>query len=261
MDSIDLNKYKQDFSMAKVIGVIPSRMGSTRLPEKPLALINGKPLLQWVIEGSLTSKKIDQVLVATDDKRIAALAEKCGVQAVMTSPDITTGTDRVYAAIQNMDCDIVLNIQGDEPLIRGEVLDPLVDKMLADKNAQMGTLAHHFKSEADVLNINTAKVLLNHKNEAIYFSRFPIPFSRRQDIQLSGLSMLHVGIYAFRKNFLKVFCSTPPTAMEQFEGLEQLRALYLDTKIHVVSVDYETRGVDTAEDIKIVESIMKGSKI
>ncbi len=239
----------------KVIGVIPARIGSTRFPEKPLALIAGKPLLQWVIEGSLKSKKIHEILVATDDSRIAALAQKCGVKAVMTDSQLATGTDRIYAAIQNVECDLVVNIQGDEPLIEGTILDALVERMTQSPHAEMGTLAHTFKDPKDLLNPNMVKVLVNQKNEAIYFSRFPIPFSR-QDAKTS-LSLFHIGIYAFKKSFLKTFCETPATALELAESLEQLRALHLGAKIHVVQVDYETHGVDTAEDIKRVEKLIE----
>ncbi len=241
-----------------VIGVIPARIGSTRFPEKPLALIAGKPLLQWVIEGSLQSKKINEIIVATDDSRIANLANKCGVKAIMTDANLATGTDRIYAAIKNIDCDLVINIQGDEPLIKGHILDSLVDRMILSPSAEMGTLAHAFKDQKDLQNPNMVKVLVNKNSEAIYFSRFPIPFSR-QDINTS-LSLFHIGIYAFKKSFLKTFCETQATPLELAESLEQLRALHLGAKIHVVQVDYETHGVDTAEDIKRVETIIKRLK-
>lgn len=239
----------------KTIAVIPARIGSTRFPKKPLALIAGKPLLQWVIEGSLTSQKIQKLFVATDDESIAQLARKCGVEPLMTDPNIATGTDRIYQATQKLDFDLVLNIQGDEPLIQGHILDTLIHGMESDSNCNMGTLAHSFSSDEDVQNPNMVKVLTNHKSEAIYFSRFPVPFSRI-DIQ-PDKSLFHIGIYAYKKNFLEKFCQQSPTLLEEAESLEQLRALYLGAKIKVVKVNYQTHGVDVPGDVQKIESILK----
>jgi len=245
--------------MAKVIGVIPARYGSTRFPGKPLALIAGKPLLQWVIEGSQKSKHLSQILVATDDERIATLAKKCGVEVAMTPSELPSGSDRVWFALKDKNFDVAINIQGDEPLIQAEILDALASAMIANPACEMGTLGHPFKNEADILNPNTAKIILNHNQEAIYFSRFPIPFSRDKDMTKTlgqggqSVNLQHIGIYAYRKDFLRKFCETPIQPLEQFEGLEQLRALYLGAKIKVVTVHYETRGVDTPEDVILVE--------
>lgn len=239
----------------KTIGVIPSRIGSERFPEKPLSLIAGKPLLQWVIEGVQTSKRISQILVATDDKRIADLSEKLGVQAIMTPSEIPTGTDRIFKATQEIDCDLILNIQGDEPLVTGDVLDLLILEMEKHSSSLMGTLAHPFKNSEDYKNPNRVKVLVDNNSEAIYFSRLPIPFSRKEIVPEKGLS--HIGIYAYRKEFLKTFCDTPATDLEKSEGLEQLRALQLGERIRVVTTDYETYGVDTPSDVKLIEKIIR----
>ncbi len=254
-----------------VIGVIPARFGSTRFPGKPLKLIAGKPLLQWVIEGAKTSREINQVIVATDHKEILALAKSCGVEGVMTDSNLPSGTDRAWAALnnstatKNIDADVVLNIQGDEPLISAEILNPLINLMKQNKHLQMGTLAHVFDSEQDMQSENTAKIVLNKNNEAIYFSRFAIPFSRNnqtrnsrtRDKNITSANLQHIGIYAYRKSFLKEFCESGQCEIEKNEGLEQLRAIYLGAKIGVVTVNYKTHGVDTPEDIKKIEILLK----
>jgi 3-deoxy-manno-octulosonate cytidylyltransferase (CMP-KDO synthetase) len=243
---------------ATVLGVIPARYGSTRFPGKPLKKIHDKPLLQWVIEGAKTAKLIGEVCVATDHKDIAALAEKCGVRAIMTASELPTGSDRVFAASKASSADIVVNIQGDEPLIQGEMLDKLVHPLLSDKTLQMATLGRRLKA-GDLESESTAKIVLNRAQEALYFSRFPIPYSRAKvDAQgQEAVCLKHIGLYAFRKSFLAEFCSAKPTALELAEGLEQLRALYLGARIKVVEVDFESWGVDTPEDIAKVERLLK----
>lgn len=243
----------------KVIGVIPARYGSTRFPGKPIALIAGKPLLQWVIEAAKKSNLINKIIVATDDERILKLAKKCDVEAVMTDSELPSGTDRIWAAVKNEQFDIALNIQGDEPLLTGEVLDTLVQSMIKNPNSEMATLGHPFQSQKDMENPNVVKILLNINNEAIYFSRFPIPYSRGKEFS-QGVNLQHIGLYGYRKSFLKKFCETPAHPIELQEALEQLRALYLGAKIQVTSVEYETRGVDTPEDVLIVESKLLGKK-
>ncbi len=236
----------------KVIGVIPARFASTRFPGKPLKLIADKPLLQWVIEGSKTSTLINELIVATDDERIAALSEKCGVRAIMTDSSLPTGTDRIWAAIKDKNFDIAINIQGDEPLITGGILDTLVNSLLEHPESEMGTLGHPFHDQKDIENPNIIKIVLNQNNQAVYFSRFPIPHSRVKEFSQDS-NLQHIGLYGYRKAFLKKFCETPATALEINEGLEQLRALYLGAKIQVTSVEYETRGVDEPQDVLIVE--------
>lgn len=236
----------------KVIGVIPARYGSTRFPGKPLALVAGKPLLQWVIEGSEKSTLIDKIIVAADDEKILKLAEDCGIDGVMTDSDLPSGTDRIWAALKDEQFDIAVNIQGDEPLITGAILDTLVQSMIDNPNSEMATLGHPFKTLKDMENPNAVKIILNQNNEAIYFSRFAIPYSRNKEFSQS-VSLQHVGLYGYRRAFLKKFCETPAHPIEIGEGLEQLRALYLGAKIQVSSVEYETRGVDSPEDVLIVE--------
>ncbi len=241
----------------KAVGVIPARWGSTRFPGKPLVLVAGKPLLQWVIEGASQASRLSEICVATDDERIAGLARSLGVRVVMTDSELPTGTDRVWRAAQELEGDIIVNIQGDEPLIDGRLLDALVAPFFDDECLEMATLGRSLDNDA-LHSPNTAKIVLNERDEAIYFSRFPIPYSRRsadQEAHLTG-ALKHIGIYAFRREFLARFCAQPPTALEVNEGLEQLRALFLGARIRVVRVEHEAYGVDTPDDVQKIEAII-----
>ena len=240
-----------------VLGVIPARYGSVRLPAKPLKNILGRPLLSWVIEGVQSSEKIDQFVVATDHADIAALAEKCGMEAVMTSPDHPSRSDRVWEVAAQKDCDIVLNIQGDEPLVSGALLDELATPLIEDATIDMATLGRELKP-GDLEAATTAKIVLNHSQQALYFSRHPIPYSRQTPADVAGACLKHIGLYAYRKTFLKTFCEAGPADIELAEGLEQLRALYLGASIHVVKVDHESWGVDTEDDVAKIEKLLEG---
>jgi len=240
----------------KIIGVIPARYGSTRFDGKPLTPIAGKPLLQWVVEGARTSLRLSELVVATDDRRIFDLAIQLKVKAVMTEPDLPSGTDRVWAAVKDFAADYVINIQGDEPLITGDVLDLLATAF--DQGAEMATLARRFTNVKDVMNPGTAKIVINQRGEAVYFSRLAIPHSRVMPEGGSGLACLkHIGIYGYKREFLNRFCTQKPVEIERAEALEQLRALWLGARIKVVETDYESWGVDTPEDVVRVEQIMK----
>jgi 3-deoxy-manno-octulosonate cytidylyltransferase (CMP-KDO synthetase) len=229
---------------------------STRFPGKPLKKILGKPLLQWVIEAARTSKKLDEVWVATDHAEIQSLAQSLKVKCVMTDPELATGSDRVFQAVRDTEVDVVLNIQGDEPLITGALLDQLAEPMLRDSSLQMATLGRQLKP-GDLESRTTAKIVLNKRNEALYFSRLPIPYSRVDAPTQKAICLKHIGLYAFRKSFLREFCSQPPTPLELAEGLEQLRALYLGARVNVVEVEHESWGVDTPEDVAKVEALLK----
>lgn len=240
----------------KVIGVIPARFGSQRFPGKPLAQILGKPLLKWVIEGVQTASQVDHFLVATDHPDIFRLAENCGFTAVMTDSSLPSGSDRVWAAVKDLDCDIAINIQGDEPLITGSLLDQLVAPLKEDPSLEMSTLGRPIQG-GDLEALSTAKIVLNRRHEALYFSRFPIPYSRVDAKHLSSVCCKHIGLYAYRKDFLKLFCEQGPVDLELAESLEQLRALYLGARIRVVSVEAESWGVDTPEDVAKIESLIE----
>ncbi len=243
----------------KIIAVIPARYGSTRFPGKPLEKLKGKPLLQWVVEGTRTSSKIQKIFVATDDARIQQLCEKINVECLMTRAECATGTDRLFEATRDLDFDVVLNIQGDEPLINQTYIDPLADAFLLDAKLDMATLAHPL-SLGDLDNRNAVKVITNQNSEAIYFSRFAIPYSRETEKALGGVlqtSLKHIGLYGYSRAFLQKFCSSPQAEIEKYESLEQLRALYLGAKIKVLKVDRATYGVDTLEDLQKLEALLK----
>ena len=243
----------------RTIAIIPARYGSTRFPGKPLQLLKGKPLLQWVVEGTKTSSRVQKVYVATDDQCIQTLCEKIEVDCLMTSSNCPTGTDRLYEASKDLDFDVVLNIQGDEPLINQHYIDPLAEAFLIDSELDMATLAHSISYE-DLENRNAVKVITNQNNEAIYFSRFAIPYSREKETNQSAspsAAMKHIGLYGYSRRFLQKFCSSPQAAIEKFESLEQLRALYLGAKIKVLKVEKPTYGVDTPEDLQKLEALLK----
>ncbi|MBC7467005.1 MAG: 3-deoxy-manno-octulosonate cytidylyltransferase [Bdellovibrio sp.] len=245
----------------KIIAVIPARFGSTRFPGKPLVELKGKKIIQWVVEGARTSSLVQAVYVATDDQRIADFCKSIGVEVLMTRSDCPTGTDRIYEATKNLDFDCVLNIQGDEPLITKDYIDPLAQAFLNDAKLEMATLAHPLHAE-DLDNLNAVKVITNINQEAIYFSRFPIPFSREKFQGNDGLTlnqlpvMKHIGLYGYSKQFLQKFCTTDQTALEKKESLEQLRALYLGVRIKVLPVEKPTYGVDTPEDLQKLEALL-----
>lgn len=262
------------------VGVIPSRFGATRFPGKPLVKIAGKPLIQYVVEGALQSKRLSRILVATDHPEIAKVAEAAGASAVMTDPELPSGTDRTWAALVAAgltNTDVVVNIQGDEPLIEGGPLDELVAAFDQRPQLDMATLGREMDlSTADgiesLMAMTTAKIVVDETDRALYFSRLPIPFTRlsvsdlkarlatdggdvlKQQARKSVLK--HVGIYAFRPRFLEQFCAAPPCGLEIFEGLEQLRALSLGARIHVVRTHHESWGVDTPGDVEKIEKML-----
>lgn len=246
-------------STSKIAAIIPARFASTRFPGKPVVSLCGKPMIQWVIEGVKTSHYVTDIYVATDHPEIAKVAESCGVRALMTSPDCQTGSDRVYQALQilkkeNKNYQYVLNVQGDEPLISKNYIDPLAQALLVDSNLDMATLSHPL-SESEIDNLNAVKVLTNQNSVAIYFSRFAIPFSRQQFVlgQFDSCVQKHIGLYGFKTDFLEKFCTAPQSQIEKAESLEQLRALYLGAQIKVISVSEPIQGIDTPEDLKTFE--------
>lgn len=241
----------------KIVGVIPARYGSTRFPGKPLVNLKGRPLIQWTIEGAKKSKLLNEVIVATDDERIKAAAEAVGVKVVITESELPTGSDRIHAAIKNVVCDVVVNIQGDEPLVTGDLIDRLAQVFIDEPKMDMATLAHPI-SEEELLSPNAVKVVMNHKDEALYFSRYAIPYSRHKALEMASYEgcLKHIGMYAYSKIFLKEFCEAPPAFIEKAESLEQLRALYLGAKIKVIRVKEASIGVDTPEDLARLEILL-----
>ncbi len=242
----------------KTFGIIPSRFGSSRFPGKPLANLAGKPLVAWVVEAVKKAKSLDEVLVATDDERIVAAVEQYGGKAVMTPSELPSGTDRIACAAGDFaDDDILVNIQGDEPLIDPNLIDELVAKLKNDPQWSMATAVTPIRSAADFAARTVVKVVLDRNDGALYFSRAPIPCDRDHEPNLaSGLYVRHLGIYAYRGEFLRRYVAEKPCALEQTEKLEQLRALWMGARIAVVKTNDEGVGVDTPEDAERVARIL-----
>ena len=247
----------------KTYALIPSRFGSSRFPGKPLAVLAGKPLVAWVVEAVSRAKTPDAVVVATDDERIAEAVRKRGGTAVMTPSDLPSGTDRIACAARAFlggdfgDDDILVNVQGDEPLIDPSLVDALVGKLKDDARWSMATAVTPIRSEADLAAKSVVKVVLDRDDGALYFSRATIPCDRdRVPDVAGGLYVRHLGIYAYRGEFLKRYIAEPPCALERTEKLEQLRALWMGAKIAVVRTEDEGVGVDTPEDAARVEKLL-----
>ena len=243
----------------KKIAIIPSRYGSTRFPGKPLALIKGKPMIQWVVENVKKSNKVDDVFVATDDKRIFDAVEGFGGKALMTSDKHTCGTDRLAecAQILNLnDEDIILNIQGDEPTFRKQMVEDLVS-IFDDEDVYFGTLKVEISSENELNNPNVVKVINDIKGDAIYFSRYTIPYVRDEKNVNFVKHYKHIGAYGYKKWFLMKYSAMEKSNLEISESLEQLRAIENGYKIRVKETKYQTVGVDTPEQIAEVERFME----
>lgn len=234
----------------RIIGIIPARYASTRFPGKALVDLCGKPLIQHVYERAKQAKLLSDILVATDDERILKAVEGFGGKAVMTSPSHPSGTDRCAEVASRLECDAVINIQGDEPLIPPEVIDE-VAKALETREAPMVS-ACTLASEEELVNPNVVKVVVDREGFALYFSRSPIPYRRHSLFA----PLKHIGIYGFQRDFLLCFPSLPQTPLEMTESLEQLRALEWGHKIKMVRVDYSPIGVDTPEDLDRVRRVL-----
>lgn len=256
------------------IVLIPARYASTRFPGKPLTLLQGRPVIQHVYENSLRSGLAADVIVATDSETIFETVLSFGGKAVMTSGDHASGTDRIAEAAASTDHDIIVNVQGDEPLIRGEMIDEVIS-LLDDRTASIGTLAKRITVWREAFDPNVVKVVLDEQGFAVYFSRAPIPYHRDLFSALerrgyggnsvaagrsSDLFMYkHIGIYSYRKDVLFSLSSIPPSRLEGLERLEQLRALENKFRIKVRETFFETMGVDTPEDLERIEKCLNSS--
>ncbi len=250
--------------MQRVVAIVPARYNATRFSGKPLALLDGKPIIQHVYEQTAKAGLVDKTYIATDDKRIYDAVEGFGGEVVMTSEGHATGTDRVAEVASGLECDIVVNVQGDEPFIRPDMIDGLVSLMQGDSRASIGTLARRITDVGDLLSPNVVKVVMDDEGFAIYFSRAPIPYHRDEwkDIGSIGISdsiklYKHIGIYAFKKDDLLKFTGLGESGIEKIERLEQLRALNFGMRIKVKETEYETLGIDTPEDLKKAEAWLK----
>lgn len=234
----------------KIVGIIPARINSTRLPGKPLADINGKPMIQHVYERVIKSN-LDNVIVACDDERIFNAVVSFGGHAKMTSRDHTNGSTRIAEVAENIEADFIVNIQGDEPLITAEVINELIEEI--DLNVNVITLKHKLSNDIAIDNPNNVKVITDNNNNAIYFSRSRIPYNRE------GFNdyYKHIGIYGYKKEFLLKYVNMHPTKLEEAESLEQLRIIENGYKIKVIETTHSLIGVDTMEDLDLVRKLLK----
>lgn len=249
-----------------IVAIIPARFGSTRLPGKPLSDIHGKPMIQLVHERVRNARLVDRILVATDHEAIAAAVRGFGGEAVMTAASHATGTDRLAEAVLSCDAAIVVNVQGDEPLLDPGDVDAAVAALLADPNLPMATVSVPLRSLDEMLAPSVVKVVTDAKGDALYFSRSPIPHVRteppdpRRSAELAverGLARKHVGLYAYRREALLRFAALPPAPLEEAEGLEQLRALAYGLRIRVAERPGGTAvAVDTALDLERVRALL-----
>jgi len=241
--------------MKKNIGIIPARYRSSRFEGKSLALLAGKPLIQHVYERAAKASLLDELLVATDDSRIFNAVQSFGGIAVMTSPDHPTGTDRLAEiAARRNDARLIVNIQGDEPLIDPDLIDSAVRKFTGIPDFKFGSAMTAITNPDDLHNPNVVKVVVDKQHRALYFSRHTIPFRRK----VSKLpTYQHIGFYVYTRDFLLEFAKMPPTPLELTEALEQLRALENGIVIHMIETDYAGIGVDTPEDIPRMEALLE----
>jgi len=239
----------------KIAVGIPARFESTRFPGKPLAKLAGKPMIAHVIERAKEAN-VGEVYVATDHAGIAKVAREHGAEVCMTRPDHNSGTERLAEAMRSIDCDVVINVQGDEPLIDPEAIRAVAEPFRHDHNLPMATLAHSIKSEADFNDPNVVKVVTDGKGHALYFSRAPIPYPRNGMGALNNRALQHVGLYAYKKEFLLIYPGLEPCETESIESLEQLRVLHHGYAIAVTSGDFTCIGVDTPEDLVRAEKAL-----
>ncbi|MBI5190046.1 MAG: 3-deoxy-manno-octulosonate cytidylyltransferase [Nitrospirae bacterium] len=243
-----------------VAAIIPARYASTRLPGKPLADINGKPMVWRVYEQAKKARLVDEVWVATDDKRVYDVVAGLGGNVIMTSPDHPSGTDRLAEAASKVIADVYVNVQGDEPMIPPEMIDDAVRPLIDDPALNMSTAAMEIAAPDEIMDPAVVKVVMDETGNALYFSRAPIPFHRDEwgafPAITGGTCYKHIGIYVYRREFLFRYAGLPQTALERLEKLEQLRALGHGERIKVVITRHESTGVDTPADLEKVRELL-----
>jgi 3-deoxy-manno-octulosonate cytidylyltransferase (CMP-KDO synthetase) len=253
----------------QVAAIIPARYASSRLPGKPLIEIAGRPMILHVVERARQCPRLHRVIVATDDERVFAAVTRAGAEAMMTSPDHRTGTDRLAEVAAGLDDAIVVNVQGDEPLIEPGAIEAALAPLLDDDSIVMSTTSEPIESAADAVNPNVVKVVADAEGFALYFSRNPIPFPRAAAAEFGSVEAAlrarpellrqfakHTGMYVYRRDFLLRYAGLPPTPLEQLELLEQLRALEHGYRIRVVPIAHRSIGVDTPEDLERVRAML-----
>jgi 3-deoxy-manno-octulosonate cytidylyltransferase (CMP-KDO synthetase) len=245
------NPFERTSQGPRIVAVIPARYHSTRLPGKPLADIAGRPMIEHVYRRAADARGVDAVVVATDDERIAEAVARFGGVARMTAASHRSGTDRIAEIAADLACDILVNVQGDLPLIEPGKIEEVLAPLAADPSLQMSTVRRTISDAADYTNPNVVKVVVDREGNALYFSRSPIPFIRG-----SGAAYKHIGLYAYRSSFVQTFASLPPTPLELAESLEQLRALEHGYRIRTVETHFESIEVDTPEDLERVRRLV-----
>jgi 3-deoxy-manno-octulosonate cytidylyltransferase (CMP-KDO synthetase) len=245
-----------------VLAVIPARYAATRLPGKPLVEIAGKPMIQHVWERVRRAQSVSRVVVATDDERIVRAVQAAGGEAVMTRADHRSGTERVAevaAGDVGRNADILLNVQGDEPLIEPGAVDAAVAALADDEAVRVATIAVPIEKAADVMDPNIVKVVLDFDGNALYFSRAPIPWVRDSGVKVHARPLKHLGLYVFRRDALLEFDTLPPGELERIEQLEQLRWLENGYKIRVAETNFDSVSVDVPEDVARVEKLIQAN--
>ncbi|HEV7843847.1 MAG TPA: 3-deoxy-manno-octulosonate cytidylyltransferase [Pyrinomonadaceae bacterium] len=258
-------------SRPQAVAIIPARYSSTRFPGKPLVEILGRPMIIRVVERALSAQNIARAIVATDDRRILDAVRQAGFEAVMTSPAHRSGSDRLAEVAASLDdADVIVNVQGDEPLISPRTIELAVDELINADEALMVTTCEAITRASDVVSTDVVKVIVDRGGRALYFSRSPIPYPRdavqqhgslsaalENDPQLLKLFRKHTGLYAYRRSFLLEYAGWPQTELERTEALEQLRALERGVTIKVVETDEPSIGVDTVEDLERVRALLE----
>ncbi|MEJ6951191.1 3-deoxy-manno-octulosonate cytidylyltransferase [Natronospora cellulosivora (SeqCode)] len=241
----------------EIVAIIPARYASTRFPGKPLVKIKGKPMIEHVYKRVSDIEEINKVIVATDDQRIYNAVQKFSGEVLMTSSDLNSGTDRIAEVAKDLRADIIVNVQGDEPLIKQEMVKEAINPFYTDSNALMSTLKKKIDDLSEIDNPNVVKVVTDSNNNALYFSRSRIPYNRLNKANYYK----HIGLYVYNREFLMKYSQMEQTKLERIESLEQLRALENGYKIKVVETNYNSIGVDLPEDIIKVEKIIEKEKL
>ena len=239
-----------------VLVVIPARHASSRFPGKPLAPIAGKPMIQHVVERVRRAKLPSRIVVATEDERIKTAVEKFGGEAMLTRQDHRTGTDRVAEVATHVPADIYINVQGDEPLINPGTLDAVAAAMAEDESIQLATPCSAITQQKEIMDPNVVKVVQDFDDNALYFSRAPIPWVRDTGATVAAQHWKHIGLYGYRRDALLEFPTLPPGELERIEQLEQLRWLENGFRIHIVETEYDAVSVDVPADVERVEKLL-----
>lgn len=249
----------------KIIAIIPARYGSVRLPGKVLLEIDGKPIIQYVYENVSKSRLIDDIIVATDDQKVVDAVESFGGRAILTPSELKSGSDRIaYVAKDLQNTEIIVNVQGDEPLISFEMIDSTISLLIDDENILVGTPIKRIVNTEDLINPNVVKVVIDNFGNAIYFSRSPIPYFRvskeLNEWVKTGNYFKHIGIYVFQREFLMKFSKMEESKLEKLEKLEQLRIIENGYKIRTTITEYENFSIDTIEDFEKIKNVITKRK-